>query len=169
MLAWHIWKERNQRVFNEEALSFELLIPKIKVAIEEVINVKVVGRMYCTYSSWDKEMERLWNLMKNSGYKFGDKKQNKGSIVWTPPLAESLKVNFDGASRNNPSKSGYGAIIRNEFGNFVGANFGPLGITTNNMAEIAGLLAGLEWSVGRGFQSIEVEGDSQIVLNGIIK
>ncbi|GLJ39352.1 hypothetical protein SUGI_0803600 [Cryptomeria japonica] len=44
-----------------------------------------------------------------------------------------------------------------------------VGITTNNMAEIAGLLAGLEWSVGRGFQSLEVEGDSQIVLNGIIK
>ncbi|GLJ16005.1 hypothetical protein SUGI_0265080 [Cryptomeria japonica] len=37
------------------------------------------------------------------------------------------------------------------------------------MAEIAGLLAGLEWSVGRGFHNIEVEGDSQIILNGIIK
>ncbi|XP_059067474.1 uncharacterized protein LOC131858294 [Cryptomeria japonica] len=74
MLAWNIWKERNRRVFNEEALPFELLIPKIKVAIEEVINVKVVGRKYFTYSSWDKEMERLWNLTKNSGYKFVDKK-----------------------------------------------------------------------------------------------
>ncbi|GLJ28167.1 hypothetical protein SUGI_0553310 [Cryptomeria japonica] len=62
-----------------------------------------------------------------------------------------------------------GAIIRDEFGNFNGANFGPLGITTNNMAKIAGLLAGLEWSVGQGFCNIEVEGDSQIVLNGIIK
>ncbi|XP_057862867.2 uncharacterized protein LOC131071165 [Cryptomeria japonica] len=169
MLVWHIWKERNQRVFNEKALYFELLIPKIKVAIEEVINVKVVGRKYCTYSSWDKEMERLWNLMKNSGYKFVDKKQNKGSIVWTPPSAGSLEVNFDGASHGNPGKSGYGAIIRDEFGNFVGENFGPLRITTNNMAEIAGLLVGLEWSVGRGFCSLEVEGDSQIVLNGIIK
>ncbi|GLJ44438.1 hypothetical protein SUGI_0932150 [Cryptomeria japonica] len=37
------------------------------------------------------------------------------------------------------------------------------------MAKIAGLLAGLEWSVGRGFQSLGVEGNSQIVLNGIIK
>ncbi|GLJ30418.1 hypothetical protein SUGI_0602010 [Cryptomeria japonica] len=114
-------------------------------------------------------MERLWNLMKNSGYKFVDKKKNMGSIVWTPPSTGSLKVNFDGASHGNPGKSGYGAIIRDEFGNFVGANFSPLGITTNNMAKIAGLLAELEWSVGRGFHNIEVEGDSQIFLNGIIK
>ncbi|GLJ04712.1 hypothetical protein SUGI_0001790 [Cryptomeria japonica] len=114
-------------------------------------------------------MERLWNLTKNSGYKFVDKKKNRGSIVWTPPSAGSLKVKFDGASCSNPGKSGYGAIIRDKFGNFVGANFGPLGITTNNMAEIVGLLAGFEWSVRRGFLNIEVEGDSQIVLNGIFK
>ncbi|GLJ22072.1 hypothetical protein SUGI_0413690 [Cryptomeria japonica] len=114
-------------------------------------------------------MERLWNLTKNSGYKFVDKKQNRGSIVWTPPSAGSLKVNFDGASRDNPGKSGYGAIIRDEFGNFVSANFGSLGITTNNMTEITGLLVGLEWSVGRGFRSLEVEGSSQIILYGIIK
>ncbi|GLJ50082.1 hypothetical protein SUGI_1065230 [Cryptomeria japonica] len=57
---------------------------------------------------------------------------------------------------------------RDEFGNFVGAKFGPLGIATNNMAEIAGLSAGLEWSVGQGFRSLEIEGDSQIVLNRLI-
>ncbi|GLJ21838.1 hypothetical protein SUGI_0408220 [Cryptomeria japonica] len=110
----------------------------------------------------------MWNLTKNSGYKFVDKKQNRDTIVWTPPSARDLKVNFDGASHGNPGKLRYGAIIRDEFGNFVGANFGPLGITTNNMAKIIGLLAGLEWSVGRGFRDIEVEGDLQIVLNGII-
>ncbi|GLJ54903.1 hypothetical protein SUGI_1178840 [Cryptomeria japonica] len=79
-------------------------------------------------------MERLWNLTKISSYKFADKKQNRASTVWIPPIAGSLKVNFDGASCDNLGKSGYGTIIRDEFGNFVGANFGPLGITSNNMA-----------------------------------
>ncbi|XP_059077111.1 uncharacterized protein LOC131876235 [Cryptomeria japonica] len=169
LLVWHIWKERNQRVFNGEALSYDILIPKIEGAIKEVINVKVVGRKYCTYSSWDKQMERLWNLTKNSGYKLMEKKQNRDSIVWFPPLAGNLKVNFDGASQGNPGKSGYGAIIRDELGNFVGANFGPLGINTNNLAELARLLAGLEWCVDQGFHDIEVEGDSQIILNGMTK
>ncbi|GLJ44608.1 hypothetical protein SUGI_0937570 [Cryptomeria japonica] len=114
-------------------------------------------------------MERLWNLTKNSGYKLMEKKQNRDSIVWFPPLAGNLKVNFDGASQGNPGKLGYGAIIRDELGNFVGANFGPLGINTNNLAELLGLLAGLEWCVDRGFHDIEVEGDSQIILNGITK
>ncbi|GLJ07337.1 hypothetical protein SUGI_0064720 [Cryptomeria japonica] len=59
LLVWHIWKERNQRIFNEEALPYDTLIPKIKGSIEEVINVKVVGKKYSSYSSWDKEMERL--------------------------------------------------------------------------------------------------------------
>ncbi|GLJ30914.1 hypothetical protein SUGI_0615520 [Cryptomeria japonica] len=57
-------------------------------------------------------------------------------------MTGKLKVNFDGASHENPGKSGYGAIIRNKFGNFVGENFGPLGINTNNMEEMARLLAG---------------------------
>ncbi|GLJ30804.1 hypothetical protein SUGI_0611220 [Cryptomeria japonica] len=98
-----------------------------------------------------------------------DKKQNRASVVWTPPKTRNFKINFDGASRGNPGKSGFGAIIRNEFGNLVGANYGPLGINTNNMAEMAGLLAGLEWCVARGIQDVEVEGDSQIILNGISK
>ncbi|GLJ11561.1 hypothetical protein SUGI_0171160 [Cryptomeria japonica] len=169
LLVWHIWKERNRRFFNEEALSYDSLIPKIKGAIEEVFNVKVVGRKYCSYSSWDKEMERHWNLTKISGYKLMDKKQNKDRVVWSPPTTGNIKVNFDGASCGNPGKSGYGAIIRDKFGNFVGANYGPLGINTNNMAEMAGLLAGLEWCVARGFQDIEIEGDSQIILNEISK
>ncbi|GLJ29783.1 hypothetical protein SUGI_0588150 [Cryptomeria japonica] len=94
-----------------------------------------------------------------------DKKQNKASVVWSPPKRGTIKVNFDGASRGNPGKSGYGAIMRDKFGNFVGAKYGPLGINTNNMAEMARLLAGLEWCVAHGFQDIEIEGDSQIILN----
>ncbi|GLJ36789.1 hypothetical protein SUGI_0741920 [Cryptomeria japonica] len=114
-------------------------------------------------------MERHWNLTKISGYKLMDKKQNKANIVWTPPISRNFKINFDGASRGNPGKSGYGAIIRNEFCNFVGANYNPLGINTNNMAKMAGLLAGSEWCMARGIQDVEVEGDSQIILNGISK
>ncbi|GLJ30085.1 hypothetical protein SUGI_0594940 [Cryptomeria japonica] len=98
-----------------------------------------------------------------------DKKHNRANIVWTPLTSGNFKINFDGASQGNPGKSRYGAIIRNEFGNFVGANYGPLGINTNNMAKMTGLLARLEWCVDHGIQDVEVEGDSQIILNGISK
>ncbi|GLJ40832.1 hypothetical protein SUGI_0844510 [Cryptomeria japonica] len=108
-------------------------------------------------------MERNWNLTKISGYKLMDKEQNRANVAWNPPKIVNFKFNFDRASRGNPRKFGYGAIIRNEFGNFVGANYGPLGINTNNMAKMAGLLAGLEWCVAHGIQDVEVEGDSQII------
>ncbi|GLJ45310.1 hypothetical protein SUGI_0953810 [Cryptomeria japonica] len=114
-------------------------------------------------------MERLWNLMKTRDYKLRDKKQIRDTTVWSPPKTRIIKVNFDGASCGNPEKSRYGAIIRDEFGNFVGANYGPLRINTNNMAEMVGLVAGMEWCVACCFQNVEVEGDSQIILNGISK
>ncbi|GLJ50095.1 hypothetical protein SUGI_1065490 [Cryptomeria japonica] len=92
-------------------------------------------------------MERLWNLTKISGYKLMDKKQIRDSIVWLPPKTRNIKVNFGRASLGNPGKLGYGAIIRDKFGNFVRANYGPLGINTNNMAKMAGLVAGMEWGL----------------------
>ncbi|GLJ14960.1 hypothetical protein SUGI_0244140 [Cryptomeria japonica] len=112
-------------------------------------------------------MERHWILTKTSGYKLKEKKQNRACEVWVPPKTGNFKMNFDGASRGNPKKFGYGAIIRNEYGMFVGAKYGSLGINTNNMAELARLLARMEWCMTHGIKDIEVEGDSQIIPNGI--
>ncbi|GLJ18103.1 hypothetical protein SUGI_0319690 [Cryptomeria japonica] len=105
-------------------------------------------------------MERLWNLTKTSDYKLRDKKQIIDSTVWSPPKTRIIKVNFDGADRGNLGKSIYGAIIRDKFGNFVGANYGPLGINTNNMAEMAGLVAGMECLNSFTFKHIYREGNS---------
>ncbi|GLJ50171.1 hypothetical protein SUGI_1067470 [Cryptomeria japonica] len=80
-----------------------------------------------------------------------------------------MKLNFNGTSRCNPGRSGLGAIIRNEVGEVVHAISGPVGVATNNVAEISALEAVLQWCVNNGVVKLVIEGDSHVILNGVIK
>ena len=83
-----------------------------------------------------------------------------------------LLLNCDGGSRGNPGPSAYGyviyditnpgaVIILDKCGNY-------LGITTNNIAEYSGLLAGLKWVVKHYPQAeLEIRLDSLLIVNQI--
>ncbi|GLJ41805.1 hypothetical protein SUGI_0865260 [Cryptomeria japonica] len=76
-------------------------------------------------------------------------------------------MNFDGASKGNPGLSGYGAVVRDEEGNLLGAVCGQVGFVSNNIAEITAL-EGLKWATDNGIMKVVVEGDSKVILNRII-
>ncbi len=75
------------------------------------------------------------------------------------------KMNFDGCSKGNPGLAGAGAVIyyfdkecwSDTF--FVGEMF------TNNHAEYAGLILGLQQAKDLGIKQLKVEGDSLLVIN----
>jgi ribonuclease HI len=75
------------------------------------------------------------------------------------------KLNFDGCSKGNPGLAGAGAVIyhfdkecwSDTF--FVGEMF------TNNHAEYAGLILGLQQAKIMGIKHLKVEGDSLLVIN----
>lgn len=77
-------------------------------------------------------------------------------------------MNFDGCSKGNPGLGGAGAVIyyNNEeiwSGSFfVGEN------ATNNHAEYAGLILGLQQAKELQINSLLVKGDSQLVINHMI-
>ena len=85
-------------------------------------------------------------------------------IAWCPPLQNSFKLNFDGASKGNPGSAGFGGIIRNHKGEYLLLFYGNIGWDTNNSAELEGLWQGLLLSQHYGFHPLEVEGDSQILI-----
>ena len=76
-----------------------------------------------------------------------------------------FKLMFDGASRKNPGLSGAGAVIYHfdkeiwSESFFVGEN------ATNNHAEYAGLIIGLQQAKELNIKCLKVEGDSLLVIN----
>lgn len=75
------------------------------------------------------------------------------------------KLNFDGCSKGNPGMAGAGAVIYRldqEYWSgtlFVGESF------TNNHAEYAGLILGLQQAKSLGIKQLKIEGDSLLVIN----
>jgi ribonuclease HI len=76
-----------------------------------------------------------------------------------------IKLNFDGASKGNPSAAGYGVVFRNHHGHIILINASSLGHSTNNAAELLGLIRGLQLAIENDFTKLIVEGDSQIIIN----
>ncbi len=74
-------------------------------------------------------------------------------------------MRFDGCSKSNPGIAGAGAVIYHDMEElwadsfFVGEN------STNNHAEYAGLILGLEKAKDMNIKKLHVEGDSLLVIN----
>lgn len=78
----------------------------------------------------------------------------------------------DGGSRGNPGPAGYGFVLTDGSSGTLLERGGFIGRATNNEAEYAGLLAGLEAALESGAKGILVRSDSELLvkqLNGQYK
>lgn len=74
-------------------------------------------------------------------------------------------VEADGGSRGNPGPAGYGAVVFDGDHNRILAERREyVGITTNNVAEYRGLIAGLEAAAELGARVVSVRMDSKLVV-----
>ncbi|NUS72672.1 MAG: reverse transcriptase-like protein [Corynebacteriales bacterium] len=74
-------------------------------------------------------------------------------------------VEADGGARGNPGPAGYGALVRDaNTGDILTERQEFLGVTTNNVAEYSGLIAGLEAAIELGATEVEVRMDSKLVI-----
>jgi broad specificity phosphatase PhoE/ribonuclease HI len=74
-------------------------------------------------------------------------------------------IEADGGSRGNPGPAGYGAVVFSSPDRSVLAErFAGLGVTTNNVAEYQGLIAGLTAALELGATEAEVRMDSKLVV-----
>ncbi|GLJ23228.1 hypothetical protein SUGI_0439400 [Cryptomeria japonica] len=97
------------------------------------------------------------------------KKIARKDLVWRPPPPGWVKMNFDGASKDNPGRAGFGAIIRNEYDKLLWLMTSPYVIASNNKLELKGLEKGLAMCVEKSMEKVVIEGDSQVILNGVSK
>jgi ribonuclease HI len=73
----------------------------------------------------------------------------------------------DGGSRGNPGPSAYGVVFRNHTGSRVAELSKFVGHTTNNMVEYEALLAALIYAEAKGYKSLQVYSDSELMVNQI--
>lgn len=74
-------------------------------------------------------------------------------------------LRFDGCSKGNPGTAGAGAVIYH-LDKEISANHFYVGdYFTNNHAEYAGLILGLQKAIELGIKKMLVEGDSLLVIN----
>ena len=83
---------------------------------------------------------------------------------------EQYKLTFDGGSRGNPGLCGIGYVIyKND--NIIYKNGAIISeYNTNNFAEYSALIAGLKKAIELNIKSLQVYGDSQLIikqLNGV--
>jgi ribonuclease HI len=84
------------------------------------------------------------------------KERRLGGEVWV--------VYADGASRGNPGPAAYGAVVIDPEGLVKQELSKTLGVTTNNVAEYRGLIAGLEAALEVGADTVEVRLDSELLV-----
>jgi ribonuclease HI len=86
------------------------------------------------------------------------------------PPGSTARMQFDGASKRNPGPAALGAVLYDaETGFEVGTVKAYMGdYFTNNQAEYAGLIAGLQAAHEMGYDSIEVQGDSTLIVNQVL-
>ena len=75
-----------------------------------------------------------------------------------------MVFSIDGGSRGNPGPAGYGVRVADAHGRVIDELYGPIGVTTNNVAEYRGLLAALRYAVDHGCQDITVRSDSLLLV-----
>ncbi|WP_276300575.1 ribonuclease HI [Halorussus lipolyticus] len=75
-------------------------------------------------------------------------------------------VYFDGASRGNPGPASVGWVIVTSDG-IVAEGGETIGRATNNQAEYEALIRGLRTARDYGFDSVEVKGDSQLIVKQV--
>jgi ribonuclease HI len=76
-----------------------------------------------------------------------------------------LKLNFDGASKENPSPTRYIGTIHNGTRDLLYIYMDFIGYDTNNGAEVQALEKGISIAIQANFKKIIVEGHSLIVIH----
>ncbi|MER6594419.1 reverse transcriptase-like protein, partial [Micromonospora purpureochromogenes] len=77
----------------------------------------------------------------------------------------AVVIEADGGSRGNPGPAGYGAVVRDpDSGEVLLERSEAIGVSTNNVAEYRGLIAGLEAAAELGAAEVEARMDSKLVV-----
>lgn len=166
-VAWDLQKEHNIIYRGKEAAE-DIVFDKIVRFLNENFNTLVqknILSLKVEQSLYDLTVAKEWNInMAPSRTSMTAKKDREG-ICWSFPPNDWIKANFDGAAKGNPGVAGCGGVIRDSFGNFIGATTSPLGSQTNHLAEAAGAFHIINLAQSLNIKHLWLEGDSKNIID----
>ncbi len=165
-LYWILWKERNNRVFNNISRPIDTLWLLLKKNLQETLAIRHWQDTDLPDSPQECLIMKAWNLDLSllAHVKSRPPTSSASPLNWSPPASNSYKLNFDGAAKGNPGLAGYGSVFRNEVGAALHIYYGTIGKDTNNAAELEGLWKRICIADQKNFFPLEVEGDSLILI-----
>ena len=89
-------------------------------------------------------------------------------VRWQAKKLGDLTLNMDGCSKGNPGWSGGGGILRDSSGSPVFDFSAFFGRRSNLHAEALAMQTGLQLCVEKGFSSVDIQSDSQVLV-GIVQ
>ncbi|MCH94217.1 ribonuclease H protein, partial [Trifolium medium] len=95
-----------------------------------------------------------------------DKARSITMVGWTPPKEGYVKLNTDGACKNQQI-AGCGGIIRGSQGEWIVSFAKYIGKSSAFVAEMWGVVEGLRLAKRMGFRKVELNVDSETVVNAI--
>ncbi|KAF5185244.1 Ribonuclease h domain [Thalictrum thalictroides] len=156
-----IWKLRNKITHEEKDLNAKFC----EKFIENQVKVTARLSKATGYNNLEKlKITREWQIIL---------KPPPAPIIqqcsWKLPEQHMMKINVDGASRGNPGKAGWGAIFRNSRNEVCLTVCKGMGIASNFMSELQGIVESIEMRLARGWDNLVVESDSKAVVQALQK
>ncbi|KAK4733524.1 hypothetical protein R3W88_007785 [Solanum pinnatisectum] len=88
-------------------------------------------------------------------------------VAWHKPPEGVLKLNIDGSFEQNTTNGGTGGVIRDHFGKWITGFTCKIKAQNAHHAEILALLHGLNLATRLNLAHLQVETDSQVLLNNL--
>ena len=158
LICWGLWKDRNEAMYEA-----------VNVTPSQVCR-NVQNLLFNISQAWpfvqvthdDGELLQSGLLLSVTRRKWRPPRW----ITWAMPPSGNVKLNIDGSSLGNPGPSGARGVLRDSDGNVLSSFSLFLGSRTNMEAEALALLDGMQ--ITAGFHELQVEMDSQALLNMVI-
>ncbi|XP_061358638.1 uncharacterized protein LOC133302833 [Gastrolobium bilobum] len=147
VICWLIWKERNNMIFNDVWKSPMELVNQAKSFVHNI-----------TMSESILSMAGIQNVTREDL-----------QVHWEVPPPNWIKINSDGACAEEGIRMSCGGVARNCYGEWIAGFSKKLGSGNVLMAELWGVILGLEWAWVQGYQQLIIEVDSMDAYNVILQ
>ncbi|KAL8104689.1 hypothetical protein AgCh_028771 [Apium graveolens] len=138
MVAWAIWKNRNDIVWNQKSQEYE----------------DIVSSALRVLSNWESAQDKSVDIT------VGFLTQTDGEVHWKQPQAETVKVNTDAALFENSNCYSYAMVARDHTGAMLEAvSCCRPGRPNPELAEAVGIREALSWVKQKSWPSTIVESD----------